>query len=410
MSNLTELKASGIFVDLENMARGSEQQGVHFDITRIMAHVGEISQPVLRKAYGEWGRFARYRTDFLDTAFDLVHLFTIAPGKNSLDIQMSVDAIEAIFLWPHISLVFLVTGDGDYCPLVRALRRHGRQVIGIGWLEHTSKTFQKQCDEFWPYDEIADFSTVGQRLVSLKTVIQPTSQTSGDIEPRKSREKDGMLSENFAMQQKRNGSAKSAQLPDTRHDFEAQFSETLSDQLEQLLGKRQESTNGMSKTSGADQVQKSDYSRFLARIKKLNMCFLGPELQDRILRAIHEVFIMEAFPLTRQEILGQAINGSLKPLVEASELSKTKINGVLQIIYSSRCFRVISGEENTPAKLELLSAFKTYDLLKRAHDVHLIRTALSSGINLPVAEWANLLLNDSSRTATIEELLEEAKN
>lgn len=158
MSSLAELKVSSVFVDLENMV--GQRQGRRFDIAQIMSQVSEISTPVLRKAYGEWGRLAKfYRDDFIEQAFDLVQLFAISPGKNGLDIQMSVDSLEAIFLWPNISLVFLVTGDGDFCSLVRTLRRHGRQVIGIGWLEQTSKTFQKHCDEFWPYESLWEEAT-----------------------------------------------------------------------------------------------------------------------------------------------------------------------------------------------------------------------------------------------------------
>lgn len=147
MSNITKLKASAIFVDLENIALASDRKGVRFNLLPIMAHISEISSPVLRKAYGDWGRFAKYRNDFIDKAFDLVQVFgNGVSGKNGVDIQMSVDAIETIFFFPHITTIFLVTGDSDYCPLVRMLRKHERSIIGISWLECTSKIFrEKRC-------------------------------------------------------------------------------------------------------------------------------------------------------------------------------------------------------------------------------------------------------------------------
>ena len=182
MGTLTELKASGIFVDLENMAVAGERQGVRFDLSRIMTRVGEISIPILRKAYGDWGRFATYQEDFVDRAFDLVQLFSTPPGKNGLDIQMSVDAVEAIILWPRIDIVFLITGDSDYCPLVRMLRKHGRQVIGIGWQHCTGKTFQEHCDEFWPYDELVGLSVV-QKLRNCEGLQRLFSQVSAELEP-----------------------------------------------------------------------------------------------------------------------------------------------------------------------------------------------------------------------------------
>lgn len=161
----TELKASGIFVDVDNMVLG--QQADQFDIGRVMARVRQESPPLLRRAYGDWGRFAQLRPDFTREAFDLVQ---VGAGKNGVDIQLAVDALEAIFFLPHIGTIYLVTGDSDYCALARVLRRHRRRVVGISWLDALAKNFREHCDEFWPYDELTGNGTPAQQWVRSERV------------------------------------------------------------------------------------------------------------------------------------------------------------------------------------------------------------------------------------------------
>jgi uncharacterized LabA/DUF88 family protein len=405
MNNATELRASGIFVDLENMANG--QQGVHFDISQIMSRASAVSSPVLRKAYGNWGRFAPYRHDFMNEAFDLSQFFKMPSGKNGLDMQMSVDALEAIYLFPHIELLFLVTGDTDFCPLVRVLRKHGRQVIGIGWLKSTGKAFRQHCDDFWPYDEIAGLSTVKVKSMNSDALRNLINQAAADLNGNEwvkmSTFKDAILRRDPAFDEKNYGFTGFSKFVEAHPGLRSRFSERLSDYLVQLPGSDQENGNG------ANQSQKSGEERFLACVRKRNMQFLGPTLQDDALLALHELLTAQALPLTRKEILDRAVSGSLKSAVDAGALTRTKINGVLQIIYGARCFETVPGDEDTPASLKLLPDLETYDLLKRAHNAHLIRTALTCGVDLPAEEWAEILMGDTARTARIEELLDEVQ-
>lgn len=178
MCTSTELKASGIFVDVDNMVLG--QQAEQFDIGRIMARVRQENPPVLRRAYGDWGRFATLRPDFTREAFDLVQ---VGAGKNGVDIQLAVDALEAIFFLPHIGTIYLVTGDSDYCALARVLRRHRRRVVGISWLDALAKNFREHCDEFWPYDELPRITPEAQQWASSEPVRELIQQAAALLGP-----------------------------------------------------------------------------------------------------------------------------------------------------------------------------------------------------------------------------------
>lgn len=233
MNHQPMTNASAIFVDMENMANG--QKGNQFDISQIMAYIGSSHPPILRKAYGNWGRFAKYQSSFTEAAFDLVQLSQSKSGKNGLDIHLTTDALEAIFLFPHLTTIFLVTGDSDYCPLVRKLRKHGRQVIGVAWAERTGEVFQQHCDEFRSYDEIIAALDSKQQLLHSENVKQLISQAFTELGHDKwisiSILKTVMLRHDPMFDEKQYGFIKFSQFVDAHPDLKLKFSEEQSNYL-----------------------------------------------------------------------------------------------------------------------------------------------------------------------------------
>jgi uncharacterized LabA/DUF88 family protein len=65
--------------------------------------------------------------------------------KASMDIEM---ALEILSMAPHLDEVVLVTGDGDFAPLVDTLSRMGKVVKVIGPDRFTSQDLIHSCDEF----------------------------------------------------------------------------------------------------------------------------------------------------------------------------------------------------------------------------------------------------------------------
>ena len=58
--------------------------------------------------------------------------------RNTTDLQLAIDAIEAREQRPEIDTFVIVTGDRDYVPLVQALVGAGRRVLHVGFREHLS--------------------------------------------------------------------------------------------------------------------------------------------------------------------------------------------------------------------------------------------------------------------------------
>ncbi|MBU1015158.1 NYN domain-containing protein [Patescibacteria group bacterium] len=65
--------------------------------------------------------------------------------KADWDVGIAVDAIKTS---DGINTVVLVSGDGDYVPLVEYLQNHGRRVEVLAFGRSTSSRLREQVDEF----------------------------------------------------------------------------------------------------------------------------------------------------------------------------------------------------------------------------------------------------------------------
>ena len=74
-------------------------------------------------------------------------LQTFAGGakKGDWDVGMAVDMIKSS---PHVDSIVLITGDGDFIPLVEYLQNHGHQVEVIAFSKSASSRLIERADDF----------------------------------------------------------------------------------------------------------------------------------------------------------------------------------------------------------------------------------------------------------------------
>jgi len=73
----------------------------------------------------------------------------IYPGglkKADWDVGLAVDAIR---LSDSLDAIVLITGDGDFLPLIEYLKTHGKQVEVIGFSRSASSKIKEAADEFF---------------------------------------------------------------------------------------------------------------------------------------------------------------------------------------------------------------------------------------------------------------------
>ncbi|MCI0394098.1 MAG: NYN domain-containing protein [Chloroflexi bacterium] len=146
-----------IFLDLDNVVIGAAEANLTFDINLVLDHIKEITNGrlVLRRAYGDWRQRENMTKELASAGFDLQSTVRLGSNsKNLADMQMVVDSLETLVDGHNFATYVLVTGDRDFMPLVQALRKRGKQVIGMGIRHTTSAGLVRLCDQYVYYEEL----------------------------------------------------------------------------------------------------------------------------------------------------------------------------------------------------------------------------------------------------------------
>lgn len=139
-----------VFVDLENA--GAKEAILNNIIEKVKIR-GDI---LLGKVYGYTDRYSDLKECLLSNTFSVVPSLRYGKNqKNSLDIQLVIDAMEVAYTNPMIDSFCIVSGDSDYMPLVGKLKALGKHVLGISRSEAASSIFIKACNEFLFLESVA---------------------------------------------------------------------------------------------------------------------------------------------------------------------------------------------------------------------------------------------------------------
>jgi uncharacterized LabA/DUF88 family protein len=93
----------------------------------------------------------------MDRGIEPVQVFRFPGGgnKNASDMRLAMDAIALLSDAAGVDLFILVTGDADFIPLVLELKRRGAGAAVIGVMWHTKPVFQRYCDRFEYFEDLA---------------------------------------------------------------------------------------------------------------------------------------------------------------------------------------------------------------------------------------------------------------
>ena len=113
-----------VLVDCDNVS----PETLEFAL-KVVAQFGRV---VLRRGYGNHATLAnKWQQALISLAFTPCLQYQYAPGKNTSDIALALDAIEALFD-ARADTFCLVTSDSDFAQLCRKLRERGATVYIVG--------------------------------------------------------------------------------------------------------------------------------------------------------------------------------------------------------------------------------------------------------------------------------------
>ncbi|MGL1890597.1 MAG: NYN domain-containing protein [Spirochaetaceae bacterium] len=139
-----------IFWDVENVTPSTDSDFVH----GLLDYVSEMGKLTLATAFADWTKSQVSKTTEIlaDKSFEMIHVPNAK--KNSSDHKLVSNAIEVLFLYPHITKFIIVTGDVDFRHLLITLRKHGKEIVIICDSQSASEDLLQLADTYKDYRDL----------------------------------------------------------------------------------------------------------------------------------------------------------------------------------------------------------------------------------------------------------------
>ena len=144
-----------VFIDTQNLyhtARNLYKSYVNFgnilkDAVAGRSLVRAIAYVISSEAGDEKAFFEALTKIGIETKTKDLQIFAGGAKKGDWDVGLAVDAIT---IAPRLDAVVIVSGDGDYIPLVEYLQKHsGIQVEVVSFGKSTSMNLKEAADDFF---------------------------------------------------------------------------------------------------------------------------------------------------------------------------------------------------------------------------------------------------------------------
>ncbi|MBU6333612.1 MAG: NYN domain-containing protein, partial [Chloroflexi bacterium] len=132
-----------VFIDFENVyVSVRDKLDVNPNFEMIMDRVEDLGRVVIARAYADWYRYPRVTSALYANGIEPMYVPTYYYDrdlgrtgraiKNSVDMNLCIDAMRTLYTNPNIQKFVLATGDRDFIPLVNCIRQQGKDVVIIG--------------------------------------------------------------------------------------------------------------------------------------------------------------------------------------------------------------------------------------------------------------------------------------
>lgn len=143
----------GVFIDTQNLyhsARNLYQARVNFGAVLKDAVAGRklvraVAYVITTEAGDEKNFFEALSKLGIETKTKDLQIFAGGTKKADWDVGLAVDAIK---MSPRLDSVVIVSGDGDFIPLVEYLQTNGVQVEVVSFGKSTSGKLREAVDDF----------------------------------------------------------------------------------------------------------------------------------------------------------------------------------------------------------------------------------------------------------------------
>jgi uncharacterized LabA/DUF88 family protein len=156
-----------VFIDWENIYISTvSEYNSKPNVSAILEKAREYGRIVSATAYADWtdGDFRDAPPTLYSNGISPRYISArYFPGgrsqkrrTNSIDVMLAVECADFLHNHPQVNTYVLVTGDGDFIPLVSLLRSRGKTVVVLGVSEATSYHLIESADHFISYASLLE--------------------------------------------------------------------------------------------------------------------------------------------------------------------------------------------------------------------------------------------------------------
>ncbi|MGE4565420.1 MAG: NYN domain-containing protein, partial [Victivallaceae bacterium] len=142
----------GILWDIENVTPPSNSNYIQAIIDAVCVN-GHLSYAM---AFGDWrdSRISDLTDELAASNFELIHT-PHRKKKNSADMSLVAHGVELIFQYPSIERFVLISGDGDFRPMLLMQKKHGKETwVVCDVNKSASEDLIKMADHSLDYRDI----------------------------------------------------------------------------------------------------------------------------------------------------------------------------------------------------------------------------------------------------------------
>lgn len=163
-----------VLVDCDNTNPDILEHALH-----VIEHSGRI---VLRRGYGNHGTLTnRWQDALVRLAFTPCLQYQYVTGKNTADIALALDALEAM-LDRRADTFCLVTSDSDFAYLCRKLRERGATVCIVGEAK-TPDALRNASDQFFEWQPPAPVAEAPPKTIRAAPVATTEPSKPDPLKP-----------------------------------------------------------------------------------------------------------------------------------------------------------------------------------------------------------------------------------
>lgn len=151
-----------VFIDWENIEKTAKQEyGSILNYEEFVKTIRDVSTSngsrlVGIQAFGDFDKgTAGLLSKLVNLGIEPKHVVTktsLEYLKGSTDIELSLEILETMYNYPHITDFLFVSGDSDLRYVIKRLKKQGKNLRLMGFNTHTSFFLKELVNDFIPMD------------------------------------------------------------------------------------------------------------------------------------------------------------------------------------------------------------------------------------------------------------------